>query len=82
MDITYIKVKVPYPKWDYLYAVKDLYHQEIIDCDVCDSRNMIQVYRVLHQLEQLPLEENALLHTDQGYQFTNKNYIKKRNCRS
>ena len=38
---------------------------------------MRQVYRVLQQLEQLPLEQNALLHTDQGYQFTNKNYIKK-----
>ena len=77
MDITYIKVKAPYPKWAYLCAVKDLYNQEIVAYDVCESQNMIQVYRVLHQLEQLPLEQNALLHTDQGYQFTNKNYIKK-----
>ncbi|MDB8551650.1 IS3 family transposase [Turicibacter sanguinis] len=38
---------------------------------------MAQVYRVLEQLLDLPLAENALLHTDQGYQFTNKNYIKK-----
>lgn len=77
MDITYIKVKAPYPKWAYLCAVKDLYNQEIVAYDVCESQNMRQVYRVLHQLEQLPLAPNALLHTDQGYQFTNKNYIKK-----
>ncbi len=56
---------------------KRLYHQEIVAYDVCESQNMIQVYRVLHELEQLPLQQNALLHTDQGYQFTNKNYIKK-----
>lgn len=77
MDITYIKVKAPYPKWAYLCAVKDLYNQEIVAYDVCESQNMAQVYRVLEQLSGLPLAENALLHTDQGYQFTNKNYIKK-----
>lgn len=77
MDITYIKVKAPYPKWAYLCAVKDVYNQEIVAYDSCESQNMAQVYRVLDQLKQLPLEENAILHTDQGYQFTNKNYIKK-----
>ena len=77
MDITYIKVKSPYPKWAYLCAVKDIYNQEIVAYDICESQTMMQVYRVLHQLEQLPLKPNPLLHTDQGYQFTNKNYIKK-----
>ncbi|MDB8553655.1 IS3 family transposase [Turicibacter sanguinis] len=77
MDITYVKVKAPYPKWAYLCAVKDLYNQEIVAYDVCESQNMAQVYRVLEQLSDLPLAENALLHTDQRYQFTNKNYIKK-----
>ena len=77
MVITYVKVKAPYPKWAYLCAVKDLYNQEIVAYDVCESQNMAQVYRVLDQLSYLPLAENALLHTDQGYQFTNKNDIKK-----
>lgn len=76
MDITYVKVKTPYPKWAYLCGVKDLYNQEFVAYDVCESQNMAQVYRVLEQLSHLPLAENALLHTDQGYRFTNKNYIK------
>ncbi len=49
----------------------------VITYDVCESQNMAQVYRVLDQLSYLPLAENALLHTDQGCQFTNKNDIKK-----
>lgn len=77
MDITYIKVNAPSPRWAYLCAVKDLYNQEIVAYDMSESQNMRQIYRVLDQLEQLPLEQNALLHTDQGYQFTNQNYIKK-----
>lgn len=70
MDITYIKVKTPYPKWGYVCAGIDLYHQEIVAYDSYESQNMAQVYRLLDQLKQLPLEENAILHTDQGYQFT------------
>lgn len=46
--------------------VQDLYHQEIVAYDVCESQSMTQVYRVLHQLEQLPLTPNTLLHTDSG----------------
>lgn len=64
MDITYIKVQSPYPKWGYLYTVKDLYNQEIVAYDICGSQNMMQVYRVLDQLAPLPLAQNALLHTD------------------
>lgn len=77
MDITYIKVSKPYPKWSYLCAVKDLYNQEIVAFDVAQSQTIEQVYRVLGKLSQLPLAQDALLHTDQGYQFTNPNYIKK-----
>ena len=45
--------------------------------DVSSSQNMMQVFRVLNQLTQLPLAENAILHTDQGFQFTNKYYRKR-----
>lgn len=77
MDITYIRVQSPQPKWAYLCAVKDLYNQEIIAFDVSESQSMMQVFRVLNQLKQLPLKPGSILHTDQGFQFTNKNYIKK-----
>ena len=46
MDITYVKVKAPYPEWAYLGTVQDLYNQEIEAYDVCESQNMAQVYRV------------------------------------
>ena len=77
LDITYLKVTEPYPKWVYLCAVKDLYNQEIIAYDISPSQNMKQIFRVLHQLSKLPLENHAILHTDQGFQFTNKYYMKR-----
>ena len=79
MDITYIKVNSPHPKWIYLCAVKDLYNNEIVAYDMSASQNMMQVFRVLNQLAKLPLVKNAILHTDQGFQFTNKLYIKRIN---
>lgn len=77
LDITYIKIKAPYPKWVYLCAVKDLYNHEIVAYDVSPTQNMMQVFRVLNQLSKLPLAEQAILHTDQGFQFTNKYYMKR-----
>ena len=47
----------------FLCAVKDLYHQELVAYDSCESQNMTQIYRVLDQLKQLSLEENAIFHT-------------------
>ncbi len=76
MDITYVKVKSP-SKWAYLCVVQDLYNQEIVAYDVSPSQNMMQVFRVLNQLSKLPLADKAILHTDQGFQFTNKYYMKR-----
>lgn len=38
---------------------------------------MAQVYRILEQIGKLPLAADAILHSDQGFQFTSPNYIKK-----
>lgn len=38
---------------------------------------MMQVFRVLNQVSKLPLADQAILHTDQGFQFTNKYYMKR-----
>ena len=38
---------------------------------------MKQVFRVLNQVSKLPLADQAILHTDQGFQFTNKYYMKR-----
>ena len=48
LDITYLKVTEPYPKWVYLCTVKDVYNHEIIVYDVSRSQNMMQIFRVLH----------------------------------
>ncbi|MGL6009247.1 MAG: IS3 family transposase, partial [Culicoidibacterales bacterium] len=77
LDITYIRVNEPYPKWVYVCAVKDLYNGEIIAYDVASSQNMAQIYRILEQLGKIPLAADAILHSDQGFQFTSPNYIKK-----
>lgn len=77
LDITYLRVNQPSPKWVYLCAVKDLYNNEILAYDVSPTQNMRQVFRVLHQLSTVPLAEDAVLHTDQGFQFTNKYYMKR-----
>ena len=37
----------------------------------------MQVFRVLNQVSKLPLADQAILHTDQGFQFTNKYYMKR-----
>ena len=72
-----MKVNKPYPKWVYLCAVKDLYNHEIVAYAVSPTQNMRQVFRVLHQVSKLPLADQVILHTDQGFQFTNKYYMKR-----
>lgn len=49
----------------------------VVAYDVTSSQNMAQVYRILEQIGKLPLAADAILHSDQGFQFTSPNYIKK-----
>ena len=62
-----MKVNKPYSKWVYLCAVKDLYNHEIVAYDVSPTQNMRQIFRVLHQVSKLPLADQVILHTDQGF---------------
>ncbi len=75
--MTYIQVKKPYKNWIYLCTVKDLYHNQIIAYSFGVPNNLELIYDCLKQLEQLPLEAEAILYTDQGFQFTHPQYIKK-----
>ena len=52
--------------------MKDLYNYEMVAYDVSPTQNMMQVFRVLNQLSKLPLTDQAILHTDQGFQFINQ----------
>lgn len=44
LEITYIRVNKPSPKWVYLCGIKDLYNNEMVAYDVSSSQNMMQVF--------------------------------------
>ncbi|MGP4071011.1 IS3 family transposase [Piscibacillus sp. B03] len=75
MDITYIKVYRPVERWAYLCAITDLYNNEIVAYTFGPSLELKLVYNTVDQLKEKGFEKNAILHTDQGIQFTNPQYL-------
>jgi putative transposase len=66
-DITYVRVG---DDFIYLSAIQDLYNNEIIAWEV-STRNDLQL--VLDTVRQLKTKD-SLLHSDQGFQYTSKQY--------
>lgn len=67
-DITYV------PTTDgfiYLSAVQDLFNNEIVSYHI-SSKNDLEL--VFATLDKLPSTSGAILHSDQGFQYTNKRY--------
>jgi len=77
IDITYIEVKKSFQKWIYLCAIKDLYNGEIVAYSIGTNQGMKLVYRALDDLKKRGFEKRAILHSDQGTQFTNHRYMKR-----
>lgn len=77
IDITYIEVKKPFKRWLYLCAIKDLYNHEIVAYSMGTNQGMQLVYSALQQLKEKGFKQGALLHSDQGFQFTNPSFIKR-----
>lgn len=77
IDITYIEVKKGSKKWMYVCAIKDLFNGEIVCYSIGQSQDMELVFRALNQLKKKGFEKGAILHSDQGIQFTNPGYIKR-----
>ena len=77
VDITYLEVKKGRQKWAYLCAIKDLYNNEIVAYSMGTSMDTNLVYEALDQLKKLKFEKGAILHSDQGTQFTNFGYREK-----
>lgn len=71
-DITYIRVG---DSFVYLSAIMDLYNNEIVAWEL-SMRNDLEL--VLDTIKQLPKDLlcDALLHSDQGFQYTSKSYEK------
>jgi len=70
-DITYVRVGDTFV---YLSVILDLYNNEIVSWNVSERNDLELVLHTLNQLQDKPICENALLHSDQGFQYTSKAY--------
>jgi putative transposase len=70
-DITYVRVG---DNFAYLSAVLDLYNNEIVAWQLSERNDLELVLNTLKQLEGKPFAKNALIHSDQGFQYTTKAY--------
>lgn len=75
IDITYVEVKKGNQKWMYVCAIKDLFNGEIVSYSIGTSQEMSLVHRTLDELTKKGFAKGAILHSDQGFQFTNPAYI-------
>ncbi len=76
MDITYIPIDRKQRKFIYLNAIKDLFNDEIVAYTISNRNDLALVLDTLTQLEDKKLGNNCMIHTDQGFQYTNKKYCK------
>jgi transposase InsO family protein len=76
MDITYIPIDRCSRRFLYMNAVKDLYNGEIIAYDLSLRNDTKLVASTLKKLLEMELSNGCILHTDQGFQYTRKEYCK------
>lgn len=74
IDITYLPVIKGPNKFIYLCAIKDLFHDEIVAYSISHRQDLEFVYEALEQLKEKTFVKGAILHSDQGAQFTNAGY--------
>lgn len=74
IDISYLEIKRPHKDFLYLCAILDLYNNELVAYTISDTMDLEFVLEAVSQLKQRPFEKGALLHSDQGIQFTSQSY--------
>lgn len=74
IDITYLPLKKGPNKYLYLCAIKDLFHDEIVAYSISARQDLELVYEALDRLKEKKFVKGAILHSDQGTQFTNAGY--------
>lgn len=74
VDISYLEVKQPFRDFLYLCAILDLYNNEIVAYTINDTLDVDFVLAAVRQLEERGFEKGALIHSDQGIQFTSHSY--------
>ena len=77
MDITYIPVGNKPGKFIYMNAAKDLFNGEIVAYDISSRNDTLLVQKTIDKLISMNLENNCILHTDQGFQYTRRQYSSK-----
>lgn len=79
IDITYVEVKKGTQRWVYVCAIKDLYNGEIVAYSRGTNQSMTLVHKALDNLKKKGFVKGAILHSDQGAQFTNPSYMMRLN---
>lgn len=74
MDITYIPIDRSARRFLYLNAVKDVFNGQIIAYDLSLRNDVALVQHTLNKLSKMNLSESCILHTDQGFQYTRREY--------
>lgn len=74
MDITYIPIDKSARRFLYLNAVKDVFNGQIIAYDLSLRNDVKLVQNTLNKLSKMNLSANCILHTDQGFQYTRREY--------
>lgn len=69
-DITFLRVKTGFL---YLSAIQDLHNNEIVSYRIAKKNNLSLVLETVEQLS-LPSKGKPVLHSDQGFQYTSKQY--------
>lgn len=74
VDITYLEIIKPKKDFMYLCSIMDLYNNEIVAYSIGEYQDQGLVNRALDRLAEKGYKKGALLHSDQGSQFTNYGY--------
>lgn len=74
MDITYIPINNSSRRFIYMNIAKDLFNGEIIAQDISSRNDTILVKNTIDKLTKMNLSDSCILHTDQRFQYTRKQY--------
>lgn len=72
-DITYIKYSYG-RKTAYLSAIKDEATREIVAYEMADTLEISFVLNTIKQLDEIKINSNAIIHSDQGAHYTSSKY--------
>lgn len=80
MDITYIPLGQK--KFLFMNAAKDLHNNEIIAYDLSLRNNTDLVQNTMNKIFEMPLTNDCIIHTDQGFQYTRREYCAQMKARN